>query len=127
MAMQSEVQPLQSTAETIKKMDAQILQAPLKEMPVRAAQANHPEQPIATAFQGMGISGQVLPMGNFFPGMTSYNPGGMTTISEEPVRNPFMRDPGLPFGRQGFPMPPPAMQLGGAVGPEVAKFYYNVI
>lgn len=119
MAMQSEVQPLQSTAETIKKMDAQILQAPLKEMPVRAAQANHPEQPITTAFQGMGISGQVLPMGNFFPGMTSYNPGGMTTISEEPVRNPFMRDPGLPFGRQGFPMPPPAMQLGGAVGPEL--------
>lgn len=38
-------------------------------------------------------------MGNFFLGMISYNFGGMIIILEEFVRNLFMRDFGLFFGR----------------------------
>ena len=106
---------------------------------VRATPANPSGPPSGSAFPGVVSPGQggilnsagmvtpEFPVRSSFPGIASYGQGGMVApgaIPEVPVRSPFARDAGLPYGPQGFPPPPPMMiQPAATIGPEVRESY----
>ena len=116
MVMQSNVQPMQSIADPLKRVETQKLQASQEEaaLPATKKGLDIPEQ------SGIENTSQKFPSSSSSQAEVKGNPSGITIMSEMEAKNQVLRDSGVVSG-QKFPMPQSPRQDGASVPPAAAQ------